>query len=89
MFVMLCNELSMATIEAKWPLYFFSVIDYWGTCSDKGMLAVIFSCNVVATCGFSSHNCVTNKVNKQAEAKIRNSKLDLGSENKKAGKGKS
>ena len=27
--------------------------------SDQGMPGIIFSCNVVATHGFSSHNCVT------------------------------
>jgi len=36
--------------------------------------------------GFSSHNCVAKKVNKQAEGKIKNFKLDEGLKNKKAGK---
>ena len=39
--------------------------------SDEVMPGAILSCNVVATHGFSSHNCITKKVNKQVEAKIR------------------
>jgi len=50
------------------------------------MPGTILSCNVVATHGYSSHNCVTKKVNKQVEAKIRNFKLNWGSKTKKAGK---
>jgi len=44
---------------------------YWGVCSDAGLSGTILSCNVAATHGYSSHNCVT-KVNKQVEAKIMN-----------------
>jgi len=54
------------------------VIDYWGVRLDTGMPGNIFSCNVVATCGFSSHNCVTKS--KQVEVKI---KLEKRSKNKK------
>jgi len=48
--------------------------------SDTGMPGTILSFNVVATRGFSSHNCVAEKVNKLVKGKIRNL------ENKKAGK---
>ena len=37
--------------------------------SEAGMPDTILSCNVIATCGCSSHNCVTQKINKQVKAK--------------------
>ena len=55
-------------------LLFQCIIDCWGTHSDSG---AILSCNVVGTHGFSSHNNVTKKVNKQAQGKIKNFKLSL------------
>ena len=50
------------------------MIDCWGVCLDTGVPGVIHSCNVVATCGFCSHNCVTKKANKQVKGKIKNFK---------------
>jgi len=54
-------------------LTFQWVIDGQGTHSDAN---TILSCNVVVTHGFSSHNCVTKKVNKQVKGKTRNFKLN-------------
>ena len=45
-----------------------SVIDCWGTNLDEGIPGAILSCYVVATRGFSRHNCVI-KLNKQVEGK--------------------
>jgi len=39
-------------------LIFQRINDCWGERLDAGMPGAIFSCNVVATHGFSSHNCV-------------------------------
>ena len=39
-------------------------------------LVPFFFFNVVATCGYSSHNRVTKKVGKQVEGKIKNLKID-------------
>ena len=70
-FVMLCNKRSTATNETYWPPHFQCVIDYliWG-CQDAGMSGVIVSCNAVATCCFSNHNCFIEKLNQQVESKI-------------------
>ena len=40
-------------------LSFQCIIDCWGVHLDAGIPGTIVSCNVVATSGFSSHNCVT------------------------------
>jgi len=40
------------------------------------MAGTILSCKMVAARVFSSHICVTKKVNKQVEGKIKNFKLD-------------
>ena len=64
---------------------FQCIIDCWSTCLDAGMPGAILSCEVVATCGFSSHNCVTKKVNKQVEGKIKNFMLDWDQRTKKQG----
>ena len=52
-------------------LTFQLVTDCWDTHLDLGMFGAILSCNVVATCGFNSHNCVTF-FEKRVEAKIMN-----------------
>jgi len=53
-----------------------------GACLDAGMPGAILSCQVVATHGFSSHNCVT----KQVEEKIKNLRLIRDQRTKKQGK---
>jgi len=80
MFVMLCNERSIAT-KCNGHLTFRCAIDYWGAHSNEGMCGAILSCNVV-TCAFSSHNCDT----KSKQTSSRNFKFDYGSKYKKAGK---
>jgi len=45
------------------------------------MSGPIPSCDVVATCGFGSHNCVT-KLNKQVKAKLRILGIKVGKEGK-------
>jgi len=53
-------------------LNFQCVIDCWGVRSDAGMPGAILSCNVVATRGFSSHNCVTkSKLTSRRRKKLR------------------
>ena len=49
------------------------IIDCWGMCLDIEIPGAILSCNVVDTCGFSSHKSVTKYVSKQIkQVRIKN-----------------
>ena len=59
----LCCIVSGVKLQTKHNghLTFQHVIDCWDMHLDAGMPGAILSCDVVATCGFISHNCVINK----------------------------
>jgi len=52
-------------MKSNGHLTFQCTIDKWSACSDEGVPGTILPCDVVATRGFSGHNCVCKKETKR------------------------